>query len=221
MMQSTNAQKTERYPSFTRSTNLLFCFWTFALALSLVTDSLAQVDSLVFLHRPTTTVRLDSLKEGLLSIIDEREQALVHIPLTECVRWGHLVASRTAEQVMLQDGSMLIGNVTRIRRDAINLETDLWGDLVLPRTVISSVVWSVPVNLVDRWKYRSILKNQQIESIELRNGDVVQGELLEGDVNTIQILPKGGMVDVNVDRVRAWVNTSARSTARTYRNRKK
>lgn len=137
----------------------------------------------------------------------------------EFVRWGSLANPHGVDQLYLSDGSILIGQLTRIRRDAFVLETELWGELTIPRSTVATVLWALPTSPVEQWKLRDRLhvSHGDEEILTLRNGDLVSGVLIEGDRQALKLLSAGGPIDINVELIASWQQKSSQNQAVTSR----
>ena len=56
--------------------------------------------------------------------------AVSRLPMREVVRWGTRRDPTEVDQLLLSDGSIMVGHVTDISRESLSLTTDYWGELV-------------------------------------------------------------------------------------------
>lgn len=172
----------------------------------------SQESTLVPLQGPPVSARLAGISDdGVRFLVEDSESGSKEriFKPHELVRWGHVMHARATEQVYLSDGSLLIGRLTKLTREAVVLETDVWGELTIPRSLTAGVVWnSIPdVNL--SWQFRQRVQDANSSSGEpillLKNGDELSGEVVSGDDRQVQFLADEGPLDVRLDRVNAWL----------------
>ena len=170
----------------------------------------AQESLLIPVNGLPRPANLKSVNDGRLNFItQDAEGEIIQYDDRDLVRWGHLKSSRIEQQVFLTDGSILIGRLARVRRDAFDLDTEFYGELTLPRACVLGVVWSMPMGLVEQWRFRNWPRNEErFEMLRLRNGDTIQGQLLAGDKNALEFLPEGGRINVKLDLVQSWHRAS-------------
>lgn len=181
-----------------------------------------QSDGTAELGRPAELLRLSGeSEEARLMAIDDDDitfriasdaskatSALRRLATCEVVRWGTRREPAKVGQVLLADGSIIVGHVTAVSRESLALTTESWGDLVVPRQVVAGVVWSLPARLVERWKLRdSLLGETKRDSLQLSNGDILTGRLVSADLSTTQDLLyalAASEIRVPADSVAAW-----------------
>ncbi len=130
------------------------------------------------------------------------------LPMREVVRWGTRRDPTEVDQLLLSDGSIMVGHVTDISRESLRLTTDYWGELVFPRRVVVGIVWSLPTKLVERWKLRdSLLSDAKRDHLRLNNGDILTGRLVSADLKqarNFRFALASSELSVPADSVAAW-----------------
>lgn len=127
------------------------------------------------------------------------------LSVDEFIRWGSLREPDRVAQVRLTDGSLLLGEVTRCTRVQIVLETDLWGELTLPRSSVKQIVWSLPDDRHDRWRmWDEAGSDSDVDVVSLKNGDRLSGRLVSGDRRKLRFASDAGELELRVDLVASW-----------------
>jgi hypothetical protein len=137
------------------------------------------------------------LKPATLSAIDPdgaftfriADGAEVHVPADQLVRWSNPPWPRTANELLLDDGSRLIlpalwaaPSGLQLIGDQFTIRTTSLGTLSFSRSQVKAVFWRLPIDRVARQKSIDELLNAQAENkdsdvLALDNGDRLIGEL--------------------------------------------
>ncbi len=98
---------------------------------------------------------------------------------TEFISWGSYADTDRATQVLLSDGSVLVGEVTQVRGDALVIASRLWGELTLPRSAVRGLLF---LPATEPWRRDRELKQLAVagasDRVLLANGDELGGDLL-------------------------------------------
>ena len=179
---------------------LLFCF---AASLARAQD----VAPLVRLTQPIKNAQLVAISQDGAEFLDS---TLLNetFKSEDLVRWGSLPANEQTDQVLLNDGSILVGSVMQISRAQVVVETDVWGELALDRALVCGVIWKLPTEQLKRTKFRDALtaaaNESREEKMSLRNGDFLNGRLLEGNSSSLKFQTEVGEIDLRTDLAAAW-----------------
>lgn len=131
------------------------------------------------------------------------------LPLDAIVRWGRPVEPRGDNQVLLADGSLLVGEVYRIADDRLVLITDLFEEVSVPLSVVRGVLFHPPGDpqLRDRLAARASDAEATQDRVILANGDELSGSLLgaklAADRLMIQLKTDIGQIEIEHDRIAA------------------
>lgn len=126
--------------------------------------------------------------------------------LNNIVRWGRLVDSANAEQVLLVDGSLLIGRVTAIERANVVLKNNTWGEITLPRRCVLGIVWQPPAEQLARWQLRDRIASSTVKTDQLTlvHGDQLQGRLLNMTNGRLWYETTTGVIMLKTTSVAVW-----------------
>lgn len=175
------------------------------LLLCLFAHSVTAEPRLVRLDGRVEPARLLSINNGRIDFADE-ENVVRSASIADVVRLGSKVSSNPLPQVVLVDGSILHGNVTRITREVVTLETGLWGELQIARSKIATILWRLPPATEQQTKLRDSLFEQRTdkELLTFANGDTITGQVLDGSRQTMQVLTSTGPTQVRIKLLTAW-----------------
>ncbi len=101
------------------------------------------------------------------------------LALHEWFAWGAYRPQATGHHILLRDGSQIVAPVLAISQSWVMVDSDLWGQLKIPRERVLAVVLTPPLP----WKARDELWAQLLQQpaerdrIVLANGDDVSGVL--------------------------------------------
>jgi hypothetical protein len=184
-----------------RTNDVALFFYMMLLSTPTVAEQLPQI---VPVSGETRNARIMSISDDRVVFLDEINHERPFAP-SELVRWGSLSHSENQHQVFLTDGSQLVGQINSISRTAVALETDVWGELTVPRKVVAGVVWETPTDRDARWKFQDqFTKQMERGRLLLRNGDFMQARLSSGDHQFIKFQSASGEIELKSELVAAW-----------------
>ena len=93
--------------------------------------------TLVVVEGPSVSAKIQELMPnwGIAVLVDGEEKELAP---SDYVLWGNYSDQDHSSQVLLTDGSVLVGNVIRIEADSITIASRLWGELRIARHLVRS-----------------------------------------------------------------------------------
>jgi hypothetical protein len=162
---------------------------TLALAVWLLAMGAAAAQSPAILadgkRIPATLVGIDAeLKISL------RETEVIRVlPLADLVMWGSYLDVERGPQIVLVDGSVIVGDVLDISAkeitigDGTGLGRVLWNPSSIPRAAIRGIIFQPPVDPLTRDKLLADVRQFAGREDELRlvGGEVVRGSLVESE----------------------------------------
>ena len=160
---------------------------------------------IVSLEGRPVAARLIRVEGPKAKFLDERNRERT-LTISKMVRWGSLSSPRLGHQVVLRDGSLLLGHVTQFSAGKLRLETDTFGELSIPRDSVACVVWKPPAIPLDQWKLRDTLVRVQgdEDQLILVGGDRLTGELTAVSSHRVQFSTVSGEVQLRHERIVAW-----------------
>jgi hypothetical protein len=95
----------------------------------------------------------------------------------ELVVWGHRPESDRGYQVLLRDGSLLVGELRSISLEHFVLQSRAFGELTLPRVSVAGVIVRPPPDTLERdlLRHRILGMPRETEQILLLNHDELEG----------------------------------------------
>jgi hypothetical protein len=137
----------------------------------------------------------------------ESQDTIRELPAADLVRWGDFVEKSTGPQVLLADGSQIVGDVHEIDREKLLLDSDLLGRAALPLGTVTAVLLHPPSDRHrrDQLVRRLLSTGGENDRILLDNGDELAGTVaaLHDDVLTLE--SADGKVEVELARITAIV----------------
>lgn len=212
-----------RSPDRFSSSSVLLCRTIYIVNVLTLLGSFAsafanELKPLVLVDGTIQQTRLSSIGENTLTFINSNGQAKSFEP-QQMIRWGSLSEQEQADQVGLVDGSILVGQVTKISRTQMVLETDVWGELTLPIDLVGHVIWKLPTEPIERTQFRDEVQSWSSsqpdrqrnarEKIWLSNGDFLQGELSSADSQRLKLQSTNGDVELRRGLASAWSRTKS------------
>ncbi len=192
-----------------------------ALSALLITPSVLAQEATQDAH---LTVTLDgtSFPAGIAAIDDNWNVAFDlgenrrTLPIQDLVHWGAHKDSHQGTQVLLANGSLLMGEVLEIADERIVVYGDLWGQANLPLSQVKGVVFNPPVAPLDRDRLhdRILTATGASDRLLLENGDAVTGSVkglgeaadtASSDSPTVVISTEGRDVEIPMDKTAAVV----------------
>jgi hypothetical protein len=147
---------------------------------------------------------------------DADDSVARRVSIKDLVQWGAFRDSDRGSQIVLTDGSWLIGDVLQIGDDRLQIDSNLWGGFDVPLANVRGVIFSPSV---DPWKRdrvrRQIIAAEGTEDLLLlENGDLVAGtaqsiieeETREGAISvTLAFVTRGREVQLPLNKITALV----------------
>ncbi|MBC8356277.1 MAG: NPCBM/NEW2 domain-containing protein [Planctomycetes bacterium] len=98
---------------------------------------------------------------------------------SDYVLWGRYADHARLSQLLLSDGTLLVGDLVRIERDSVTLTSRLWGEIRIDRQFVQACILLSAADPLKRDRERQALKAvDSTDGVHLLNGDVVTGKLL-------------------------------------------
>ncbi len=110
-------------------------------------------------------------------VVVRSEDQVHHVPVGQLVAWGAFRDSDRGPQIILADGSWLIGDVEQFDEDRLEIFSNLWGDVSLPKNQVRGVIFNPSVDPLQRDRVRRQIDDFQGDDhrLWLENGDVIAG----------------------------------------------
>ncbi|MEO8497657.1 MAG: NPCBM/NEW2 domain-containing protein, partial [Planctomycetota bacterium] len=131
------------------------------------------------------------------------------------VLWGNYSDQDRAAQVLLADGSLLVGDMGRIEAESIVIASRLWGELRIDRHLVRACAMLPAVDPLERdQQWQALQVPESADRVLLLNGDAIAGKLLpttERDGGglfglaslAIELLGSGSSTSIRLEEVRA------------------
>jgi hypothetical protein len=125
------------------------------------------------------------------------------VPAADLVLWGTYRDVERGPQIVMSDGSVVVGDVLDIGAkeitigDATGLGRLLWNPSPLPRRSVRAIVYQPPADARDRDKLLDEVLQSETREDELRlvGGEVIRGTLLSGDAQRLGPQPANAPQD--------------------------
>jgi hypothetical protein len=138
------------------------------------------------------------------------------IPASDLVYWGGIRDSDRGSQIVLNDGSWLIGDVLQITPENLLAYSSLWGEITLTLSSVNAVIFNPSVDPARRDLVRQRITEAAgaRDLLLLENGDVIRGtaqavaeeETLTGEITANLVFVTGGReVPLPLDKITALV----------------
>lgn len=123
---------------------------------------------------------------GQLTDLDERGNATFsvdnqarEIAESEIVYWGAYADTDREPQVLLTDGTVLVGQFTRIDGDILVISSELWRELELPRNAVCGILFQPAAAALERDRQVERIRQSpaSLDRARLENGDELMGRL--------------------------------------------
>lgn len=146
-------------------------------------------------------------------------QATVTLPIDQFVRWGHPVVPRPHTFLVLAGGGSLVaaadwagGSPVRLEDDTLILQSALFSEVRLPRSLVSGMVFAPQKPPQDRQRLAEQVASSEVNDdvLWLTNGDRVEGKIAELGGGTLAINTTAGLAKVPLSRIEAVVLATAR-----------
>ncbi len=184
---------------------LLSCTLVFALMSCRAIASDQVLPDIILLQGPPVAANLAAI-DGIQARFRDAVNRERTFSLNSIVRWGRLVDPANTEQVLLVDGSVLIGRVTAIERAIVVLESNTWGEITLPRRCVMGIVWQPPAQQLARWQLRDRIAGSTVKADELTltHDDQLQGRLLNMANGRLWYETTTGVIMLKTSLVSVW-----------------
>ncbi len=148
--------------------------------------------------------------------------AIRSLPAADLVRWGEFVDKSQGPQVLLTDGSLIVGEVREIDREKLILDSDRLGRPALRLDAVAAVLFHPPGDRHrrDQFVRRLLTTGGESDRVLLDNGDELSGSVaaLHDDVLTLE--SAAGKIEVELPRIAAVIfNPSLRRPVESSRLR--
>lgn len=126
------------------------------------------------------------------------------LAMTDLVQWGNYNDGASKTQLLLTDGSMLVGSVLQLADDGVLIETELWGDVRVERASVRGMLCAPSASPLQRDRQRKRIERSTAKDalLLLRNGDEVSGQLVSNSeqneddfldgISSVSFVPQGG-----------------------------
>ena len=117
------------------------------------------------------------------------KEATTEVAADDLVRWGRYRDVESGPQIVLSDGSLIVGDVLDIGPkeitigDATGLGRVLWNPSTLPRRAVRAIVYQPPLDQRERDKLLDEIMQAEARQDELRlvGGELIRGTLAGGE----------------------------------------
>ncbi len=158
---------------------------------------------------------LERIEPGGDVVVRSDEQ--VHrVPARHLVAWGAFRDSDRGPQIILADGSWLVGDVRRIDENHVQIRSSLWGEVSLPKNRVRGVLFNPSVDPLQRDRIRGQILESRVDDHQLwlENDDVIVGtaqRLVEQEIgprelsNSLVFVTRGRELLIELDKITALV----------------
>jgi len=123
-------------------------------------------------------VTLDELKPDwnmAVRVAGERKE----VARSDYVLWGDYSDQDRSSQVLLTDGTVLVGDIARIEAESVSIASKLWGELHIDRRLVQAGLMLPAADPLERDSQRQLLQeSESADRVLLLNGDAIAGRLL-------------------------------------------
>ncbi len=135
--------------------------------------------------RVVRTVSEPVFEASLAEITPQWQVAFRHalsqrkIPVRDLVSWGEYHERIARAHVVLDSGTVVVGDVTAIRAEGITFSGQLWPETQIPLRRVRGVVFRPPLDLLERDRLFAHVRDadRQDDQLLLDNGDHLSGQL--------------------------------------------
>lgn len=98
---------------------------------------------------------------------------------SDYVLWGNYSDQDRSSQVLLTDGTVLVGDMVRIDAESVTIASRLWGECQIARRLLRACLMLPAADPLERDRQSQLLQEpQSADRVLLLNGDAVAGRLL-------------------------------------------
>lgn len=147
----------------------------FCLCSPIPPTSAQELAALVLVDHPRIDSRLTDIQNRLMTCATAAGTR--QFELDQIVCWGWWRESARGPQIVLKDGSVLVGDPTAMRAADIAVTTALFGELMLPRESVAGVIFRPPTDVIERDRVlRDLIGVRRARnSVWMFNGDELDG----------------------------------------------
>lgn len=153
----------------------LFLAFTLTLPAASLIGQETTTAPLVLVDRLTSQFRLQRIEDQKL--IGQSDNMVKKIDLDHVVRWGWWQDNNRGPQILLQDGTVLIGDLTAIGLKSIAITIDPFGEISIPRSHVAAVIFRPATDVVerDRMLHDFLQSSSSRDAVWMFNGDRIGG----------------------------------------------
>src|SRR5205823_2392834 len=124
-------------------------------------------------------------------------------PLADLCWWGDWPEPPLDGQVLLADGSLIVGDVSLLDKERAVVEWEPAGSIKLPLETVAGIIFSPPLDRdrADLLRFRLWAASGDSDRLLLRNGDELTGEVLGLDAASVKIRAAAGELSVQKDKI--------------------
>jgi hypothetical protein len=133
----------------------------------------------------------------------------------DLVWWGEVRDSDRTSQIVLADGSWLIGDVLQIDSSELRIYSSFWGELALPRATVRGILFNPsPAPLARDLARGQLIAEGGEDRLLLENGDVITGTVrgmasaegvIDHDATRLAFSTQGRQVNLPLETITAVV----------------
>jgi hypothetical protein len=149
----------------------------------IVVGSTVRADEERPLHPVDGPLSLESLVQvdPDWTVVFRRQLKRRSLPVSDLVSWGAVRDRDSGTHVVLDCGSVLVGDMTAMDRDVVTVRGGLWPEIRLPKQRVRGIVFRPPLDLLQRdLLFRRICtESRSDDQLLLDNGDQMSGRLAD------------------------------------------
>jgi hypothetical protein len=129
------------------------------------------------------------------------------LSIDDLIRWGDVPPAAEGVRILTAGGDLLVARSVSYESGTLKLESSWSNELVLPRNVVSGVIFHPPLAACDDDALMAAVRDARAESdiVLLMNGDAVSGEVQSIAGERIAIHQLLGFMELSQGRVVAWI----------------
>ncbi|MCG8584111.1 MAG: NPCBM/NEW2 domain-containing protein [Pirellulales bacterium] len=155
--------------------------------------------------------RLVAIDQQWKITFDDGSDANTAIDAAEVLSWGVPREPTGGDQILLADGSIIVGSLIELAPDKVLLESRLFGDLEVPSSRVRAILFRQPAKGIerDRFRRKAFLLRPRTDQVWLANGDTLDGVVAAIDDETIRLRQGERDVKLAIDTIAAVIFDSA------------
>ncbi len=153
-------------------------------------------------------------------VVVRSDDEVHRVPARHLVAWGEFRDSDRGPQIVLVDGSWLVGDVRRIDENHVQILSSLWGEVSLPKNRVRGLLFNPSVDPLQRDRVRGQIFASQGDDHQLwlENGDAIAGtaqRLVEQEIGpgelsiSLVFVTRGRELLIDLDKITALVFNSS------------